>query len=167
MKKHRLLLGQLILLAALLAGGLGVYKYMSAPIRAPQMQYRLINNSLISTTDLQGKVAAINFWSTDCVPCVKEMPMLAQVYHDYQSQGFDLLAVALNIDEAKKVVQFARVNALPFKVAYDVSGEAQKSWGPLSIIPTTFILDRKGRVVEVIDQELTYEQLSSIIQKYL
>lgn len=167
MNEHRFSLGKLILLVALLAAGIQGYKFFRGPVKAPQTEFRLIDNLLISTADLQGKVVALNFWSTGCRPCVKEMPMLAQVYQDYQDQGFDLLAVALNRDDAKKVVEFTRMNALPFKVAYDASGNAVHSWGPISVIPTTFILDRKGRVVEVFNQMMTYDQLSSVIQKYL
>lgn len=167
MSEHRFSLGKLILLVILFSAGVVAYQFIKAPVKAPQTQFRLIDNQLVSIADLQGKVVVLNFWSTECMACVKEMPTLAKIYHDYQMRGFDLLAVALNMDDVGKVVRFARVNVLPFKVAYDASGEAVQSWGPITVIPTTFILDRQGRVVKVINKMLTYDQLSSVIQKYL
>ena len=71
----------------------------------------------------------LNFWATDCVVCVKEMPRLVQTYRKFASHDFEMIAVAMRYDPPNYVLRYAEKNALPFKVALDPMGELAKAFG--------------------------------------
>ena len=71
----------------------------------------------------------VNFWATDCTVCVKEMPAMGETYRKYQRAGFEALFVAMPHDRPDHVLEFARSNDLPFKVALDVQGSINRAFG--------------------------------------
>ena len=97
---------------------------------------------------LKGKVLLINFWATTCTTCVKEMPEIVNTYIKFQSKGFETVAVAMQYDPVNWVVNFTKTRQLPFKVALDNTGENAKQWGDIKITPTTFIVDKQGKIVK-------------------
>ena len=115
---------------------------------APDSTFVLLDGSKATTADLRGKVTLVNFWATTCVSCVKEMPALVATYNKYQSQGFETLAVAMEYDPPAWVLNFAQTRQLPFKVALDNTGEIAKAWGDVKLTPTTYLVDKQGRIVK-------------------
>jgi thiol-disulfide isomerase/thioredoxin len=65
---------------------------------APESSFTLLDGSTMTTSDLKGKVALINFWATSCTTCVAEMPMLSATYEKFRSRGYETIAVAMNYD---------------------------------------------------------------------
>jgi peroxiredoxin len=115
---------------------------------APQSRYLLLDGSTISTSDIKGKVALINFWATTCATCVKEMPELVDIYKKFHPRGFETIAVAMSYDPPNWVLNFVKTRQLPFKVALDSSGQVAKEWGDIKLTPTTFLIDRDGRIIK-------------------
>ena len=76
------------------------------------------------------------------------MPEIVATYEKYQSRGFDTLAVAMSYDPPSYVVNFAETRKLPFKVALDNTGAVAKAWGDVRITPTTYIVDKQGKIVK-------------------
>ncbi|MDO8903763.1 TlpA disulfide reductase family protein [Hydrogenophaga sp.] len=134
---------------------------------APASTFVLLDGSSTTTADLKGKVMLVNFWATTCVTCVKEMPALASTYNKYQSQGFETLAVAMDYDPPAWVVNFAQTRQLPFKVAIDNTGEIARAWGDVRLTPTTFLIDRQGRIVKRYVGEPDFTALHQLIEKLL
>jgi peroxiredoxin len=115
---------------------------------APDSSFLLLDGSYINMGALKGKVILINFWATTCTTCVKEMPEIVKTYTKYQSKGFETVAVAMQNDPVNWVVNFTQTRQLPFKVALDNTGENAKQWGNIKITPTTFIVDKQGKIVK-------------------
>lgn len=155
----------LLILTAVI--GSGVWVSLASPSSAPETTFHLIDNQELSLRELKGRVVVLNFWATDCVSCIAEMPMLSQIYQDYNAQGLDLIAIALARDHPKKVAKFTQSRSLPFKVAYDGTGEIANLWGPIQVTPTTLIIDRKGRVVHEFVGAITEQQLKDAIEMHL
>ena len=66
-----------IVLAALGIGiAVGVYLALPQPVAAPEATFTTIEGQTLATEDLRGKVVLVNFWATDCIPCVREMPRI-------------------------------------------------------------------------------------------
>lgn len=90
----------------------------------------------------KGKVVFINLWATWCPPCVAEMPSIQELYSEYNKEVVFLIIAQ---DEPEKVNAYLKENGFNFPVFY------QKSKTPELLssdkIPTTFILDKKGRIV--------------------
>ena len=100
-----------------------------------------------SLSQYRGKVVLVNFWATSCVPCVAEMPKLVEAWRRYAPRGFETVAVAMNYDPPNAVAEFAQRHALPFRVALDADGAVAAAFGHVSVTPTTYLLDRQGRIV--------------------
>ena len=134
---------------------------------APSSQFLLLDGKSITTADLRGKVTLVNFWATTCVTCVKEMPQLVNTFQKYQGQGFETVAVAMSYDPPNWVNTYARTRKLPFKVALDSSGEVAKAWGDVQLTPTTFLLDKQGRIVKRYVGEPDFPALHRLLEELL
>ena len=155
-------------IAALAAiGTLMFVTTMRMPGPAPEVQFNTIKGERISTSDLRGKVVLVNFWATDCEVCVHEMPMLVETHRKFAARGFETIAVAMRYDPPNFVVNYAEKNALPFRVALDVSGELAQRFGNVSLTPTTFIISKDGRIVRQYLGEPDFEALHALLEKAL
>lgn len=92
--------------------------------------------------NFEGKVVIVNFWATWCPPCVAEMPSLQELYNDY---GEEVAFVLIAHDEPEKVKKFLIEKEYSFPVYFE------RNSIPVELttenIPTTFIIDGKGRIV--------------------
>lgn len=134
---------------------------------APQVTFVSLNGEKITTGDLRGKVVLVNFWATDCVICVREMPQITATYQKYRAQGFETIAVAMQYDPPNYVLDYTGKNQLPFKVALDPLGELARAFGDVKLTPTTFIIDKQGRVVQRILGEPDFAKLHRLLEAKL
>ena len=134
---------------------------------APDSRFVLLDGTTTTTKDLQGKVMLVNFWATTCVTCVKEMPDLVATHNKYQAKGFETVAVAMAYDRPDWVLHFAQTRQLPFKVAMDNTGEVATAWGDVKLTPTTYLVDRQGRIVKRYVGEPDFGALHQLIEKLL
>lgn len=137
----------LLVVALVAAAGL-VWRSMVAREPAPSVSYTLLDGSKASTGALKGKVLLVNFWATSCTTCVAEMPQIVATHEKFRSRGFETLAVAMSYDPPAYVARFAESRRLPFGVAIDNTGAIARSFGDVQMTPTTFLIDRQGRVVK-------------------
>ncbi len=134
---------------------------------APEVIFVTLQGEKITTAGLRGKVAIVNFWATDCVPCRKEMPKLVQTYERYRGQGLELIAVAMRHDPPNYVLQYTERNRLPFKVALDPLGEIARAFGDVRVTPTLVVIDRRGRIVEQVQGEPDFPALHRLLERGL
>jgi peroxiredoxin len=134
---------------------------------APQVNFPILSGGSLATSELRGKVVAVNFWATSCVPCVREMPRMVQTYRKFAARGYETIAVAMSHDHPNQVADFAQRRALPFKVALDASGEVARSFGNVRVTPTIFLIDRQGRIVKRYAGEPDWRELHALVEKAL
>jgi len=94
--------------------------------------------------DNKGKVIIMDFWATWCGPCRKEIPELIKLNDDFKKKG--LLVIGVGLDNPNKLKNFAD----KYKIDYTILQGTQqiaKDYGVRGI-PTTYILDKKGRVIQ-------------------
>lgn len=139
----------------------------SAKPAAPQVTFVSLQGEKITTADLRGKVVLVNFWATDCTTCVKEMPEVVATYNKYHGQGFETIAVAMKHDPPNYVLNYTEKNRLPFKVALDPVGELARAFGEVKLTPTTFIIDKQGRMVMRILGEPDFAKLHALLEEKL
>jgi peroxiredoxin len=138
---------KLIAAVALVAIAAGVALGLAQRAQSPRAEFVALAGANFSTADLRGKVVLVNFWATSCVTCVAEMPRLVEAWRQYAPRGYETVAVAMSYDHPNAVAAFAKANALPFRVALDASGEVARRFGNVSVTPTTYLLDKRGRIV--------------------
>jgi thiol-disulfide isomerase/thioredoxin len=134
---------------------------------APEAKFVLLDGSTKSTADLKGRVTLVNFWATSCTTCVAEMPKLIATHRKYHAKGFDTLAVAMKYDPPAYVVNFARTRELPFWVAIDNTGQIAKSWGDVTLTPTTYLVNKRGEIVKRYVGEPNFTELHALIESLL
>ena len=103
------------------------------------------NGQQVSLSDFRGKIVFINFWTTWCLACVIEMPSMEKLHQKFKDKDFVMLAVNLQ-ESASKIKQFYKEYKLTFTTLLDSTGDVGAGLGIRSI-PTTFILDKKGRIL--------------------
>ena len=170
MKKNRLLFRVIILL--ILSGAVGFTLYqgffadkekMQIGKEAPNFIVTDLEGKKIELKDLKGKGVFLNFWGTWCKPCEKEMPYMNELYPKYKEKGVEI--IALDADETDIAVKnFVNQYGLKFPVAID---KGQKIIGTYGVgpLPTSFLIDKDGKVVEKIIGEQTKEQLEGYLKK--
>jgi peroxiredoxin len=134
---------------------------------APEVGYTLLDGSKGSLSGLRGKVVLVNFWATSCVSCVKEMPDLVATHRKFQPRGYETLAVAMSYDPPAYVAQFAQSRQLPFGVVIDNTGAIARGFGDVKITPTTFLLDKRGRIARRYVGEPQFDELHALVDKLL
>ncbi|MEU2347224.1 TlpA disulfide reductase family protein [Modestobacter sp. NPDC049651] len=136
---------------------------------APTFSGTLLDGSDFSSTALAGDVAVLNFWGSWCAPCRVETPQFQEVYAEVQSSGVQFLG--LNVKETNK--QFANAfvesKGITFPSVYDPKGQVALAFRdyPATAIPSTIVLDRKGRVAAVYTGEVRQEDLRAVLDDVL
>jgi len=108
----------------------------------------LLNGGNASLSSYKGKVVILNFWATWCPPCRAEMPSMETLYQRFKNQGLEILAVDIG-EIPSKVQQFISQNAYTFPVLLDKDNKISSQYG-IRAIPTTYIIDREGRIISMI-----------------
>lgn len=134
---------------------------------APQAQVKLLDGQPFDTASLHGKVTLVNFWATSCTTCVGEMPEMVQTYDRFAPKGFQLLAVAMQYDPPDYVRNFAAQRKLPFTVAMDTTGSAAKAFHDVRLTPTSFLIDKSGRIVKQYVGPPNFAELHQLISQLL
>lgn len=154
-------------LAAVLAIALAGYFSLDSGNAAPAVTYTSLSGEKISSESLRGKVVMVNFWATSCVTCIKEMPDMVKTYNKFQGKGLEFVAVAMSYDPPNYVLNYAKTRNLPFKVALDADGTVAKAFGDIKLTPTTFVIDKKGKILKRYIGEPDFAELHQLLDKAL
>jgi thiol-disulfide isomerase/thioredoxin len=124
-----------------------------------ELRFTAVDGREVDLAQLRGKVVLIDFWATWCGPCLAELPYLREVYEKYHLLGFEIVGISFDrapgatprpMDRtAEQLDQFARENDLPWPHHYDGmywDNEYGRRFS-VGVLPTTFLLDRSGRLV--------------------
>ena len=133
------------------------WNYMNSPAAkiaigaiAPELEFPDPSGKMRKLSDLRGKVVLVDFWASWCGPCRRENPNVTNIYSKYHDKGFEVFSVSLDSDadswkraiEADKLVWPNHVSDLK-----KWQSKAAAIYG-VSSIPSTFLLDREGRIVQ-------------------
>ncbi|HCA27820.1 MAG TPA: hypothetical protein DEP05_09350 [Betaproteobacteria bacterium] len=106
-----------------------------------------MNGKLYRLSDFKGKVVLVNFWATWCPPCREELPSLERLWQLLNHKQFAILA--LNLGQGPDAIfEFTgMLNPAPtFPILLDRDSAVFKSWSGMAL-PTTFVVNREGRIV--------------------
>ena len=118
----------------------------------------------------RGNVVILNVWGTWCVPCLREIPELVKLQQELASQRVALIGVSM--DEASSIssmVEPFRTKFFPEFRTYvrdspdmdSMVSVVDSAWN--EILPTTYILDRQGKVARKIQGVKSYEEFRTIV----
>ncbi len=116
---------------------------------APAFTLPDINGKKVSLSDFKDKVVLLNFWATWCGPCKAEMPSLNNLSTTFKNEGFVVLAISIDPSD-KPVRSFVLEKGITFPVLMDPDKEVYFDLYAIFALPTSFLIDRNGIIVEKI-----------------
>ncbi|NMH89698.1 TlpA family protein disulfide reductase [Flavivirga algicola] len=133
-----------------------------------EMEFIAMDGSKINLVNMRGKVILIDFWATNCAPCIKEMPHVRAMYDKYRDVGFEVIGIAADSDDAKERVEnILKKTNVNWPQRLDGGTDALVSYHALykiNVLPTVWLLNKDGIIV---DRNARGERLEMLILKYL
>jgi len=117
----------------------------SRAMPAPSVTLAMLDGGTLPLQDLRGQVVLVNFWASWCPPCRAEMPGFQKVYDAKHAAGFTVIGISTDELPLPAVPDFLREHAITYPVAL-ATAEAVDAFGGVSVLPSSFLIDRKGRL---------------------
>ena len=133
---------------------------------SPALALKDLRGRVVRLSDYRGRVVLLNFWATWCVPCRAEAPDLVRLQRDYGGRGLQVLGVTYPPHSLRAVRRFAR----EFKINYPFlagTRAAKALFTQSETLPMTIVIDRGGRVREIIEGILLPEEFDEKIKPLL
>ncbi|MBL1410998.1 TlpA family protein disulfide reductase [Sphingobacterium faecale] len=122
----------------------------------------------INLADMRGKVVLVDFWATWCKPCVQELPKLVDLYEKYHDKGFEVIGICLDDESARdRAIKVLEENGARWPQRFQgvgFSSDAYVSLYGISSLPTVWLIDKNGKVV---DWNARGEKLENLILQNL
>lgn len=116
--------------------------------KAPEFALKDANGASVKLADYQGKVVLLNFWATWCGPCKIEIPWFIDFEQRYKDRGFAVLGIAMDEEGWEIVKPYITEKKVNYRVVIGNDTTANL-YGGVESLPTSFILDREGRIAKV------------------
>ena len=113
--------------------------------KAPDFTLVDTKGKKISLSDYKGKVVILDFWATWCPPCRRGIPDLIDIQKEYKNK-VAVIGVSLDTDTKDNVVPFMKNFGINYPVVFGTQ-EIVESYGNIQAIPTSFVIDKKGNIV--------------------
>ncbi len=115
---------------------------------APAFELKDLDGRIVKLSDFKGKVVLLNFWATWCPPCREEIPDLIALQNKYRDKGLVVLGVSLDQKGPAPVKSFVGRMKINYPVVIGDEKTAM-NYGGIQAIPTTFYVDRNGKIAGV------------------
>lgn len=131
---------------------------------APRVAADDLDGKRVEIADFADKVILVDFWATNCAPCLAEFPNLKQLYKANHEKGFEIVGVSFD-DGPDTVQAFVARAKLPWRMVMNETPEGTVSQRyKTKTIPALFLIDRKGNVAQV---DVRGNDLRAVVEKLL
>lgn len=134
---------------------------------APDFTLKLTGGKDIKLSDHKGKIVIIDFWATWCPPCRRSIPDLIDIQKKYEKDVV-IIGISLDTETKDEVVPFVKYFGINYPVAY-ANMEVYQAYGNVETIPTSFIVDRSGQIVDAhvgyIDKSVYINKIEELLKK--
>jgi cytochrome c biogenesis protein CcmG/thiol:disulfide interchange protein DsbE len=135
--------------------------------KAPAFSLKSTDDKNISLADYKGKVIIIDFWATWCPPCRKGIPDLIAIQNEYKDDVV-IIGISLDRDTKNDVVPFVKNYGINYPVVFGNEDVANK-FGGIQAIPTSFVIDKKGNIVDkhvgLVAKSVYTDKIKSLLKK--
>jgi len=112
---------------------------------APDFELQMLDGKSLKLSGLRGKAVLLNFWATYCGPCKIEMPWFVELQKEYGPQGFQIVGVANDDASTEDIARFAKEMGINYPIL--IGRDSVSDRYNVSVLPTTFFLDRDGKLI--------------------
>jgi peroxiredoxin len=133
---------------------------------APDFTLTALDGKTMKLSDFRGKAVLLNFWATWCEPCKIEMPWFIDLQKKYASQGLQVLGVAMDDAGPGEISSFAQKMGVNYPVLLGKE-EVGAEYGGLEYLPSTFYINRDGKILDHVFGLVSKSEIETNIQKAL
>jgi len=121
-------------------------RFVRNPDPAPEFSLTGLDGRPVTLAGSRGKVILLNFWATWCGPCRAEIPDLVELQNKYQDR-LQILGLVVDDDDQDAIKEFTEKFSINYPVAI-ATNEIRLQYGGIAALPTSFVLDADGRIVQ-------------------
>ena len=133
------------LLALSLAPAALVHASPVKPSPAPEWKLKDVDGKVVSSDQFKGKVVVVDFWATWCPPCRTEIPGYIKLQKKYADQGLVIVGISVDTDGPEVVRKYMKEVGINYTIVM-ADDQIQDLFAPIQGYPTTFIIDREGKI---------------------
>src|SRR5579864_220710 len=122
-------------------------RFVRNPDPAPDFKLTGLDGKPVTLADSKGKVILLNFWATWCGPCRAEVPDLVELQNKYKDKLQIIGLVTDDDDDPEAVQKFVKEFEINYPIAFATT-DLRIQYGGIPALPTSFMLDTEGRVVQ-------------------
>ncbi len=143
-------------------GAMERFKLAQKPKALPDLEIQDADDKPLKLSDLKGKVVLLNFWATWCAPCVKEMPSLDRLQAALPKDKFLVVPLSIDGPSKPKVAPFYKDQKLKNLGIYFDKGRKTMQGLDVTLLPTSILVDAKGRELGRIEGDADWDMPESI-----
>lgn len=135
--------------------------------KAPEFKLTEIDGKEIKLSDYKGKIVILDFWATWCGPCRRGIPDLVSLQKEYKDK---LVVIGISLDKVSGTDKDVKGFMKEYKINYPViwgNEKVTKDYGDIQAIPTSFVIDQKGNIVDkhvgLVPKEAYVSQIKSLL----
>ncbi|GII26400.1 TlpA family protein disulfide reductase [Planosporangium mesophilum] len=133
---------------------------------APKLTGELLGGGAFDLAQHRGEVVVVNLWASWCNPCRAEAPELVAVAEATKSQRVSFVGIDIR-DDRDKAKAFVQRYGIGYPNLFDPGARAVLDFAkvPPTAIPSTLIIDRKGRIAALYTKAMLREDLESAVRR--
>jgi thiol-disulfide isomerase/thioredoxin len=140
-------------------------RFVRNPDPAPEFTLAALDGKPVTLAGFKGKVILVNFWATWCGPCRAEIPDLVELQKKYKDR-LQILGLVVDDEDLDAIKKFSARYGINYPVAL-ATNDIRIQYGGIPALPTSFVLDSEGRVVQkhegLRDPELYETEIRSLL----
>jgi len=123
-----------------------VVRFVKNPEMAPPLEAMDLFGKPVNKDNWSGKVVLVNFWATWCPPCREEIPELIELKKEFKDK-MEIVGISEDDDPPASVIKFAHAKGMTYPIVM-ATPELIEAYGGVPALPTSFLIDTQGRVVQ-------------------